>query len=87
MPHLAPRYTIAGSRIEFVDNFNFLGITIDKHLSWTCHINLLCAKIYKITGIIQTKKCSACRYTEDNLPLFIPLSFDLWSVALGCPAQ
>ena len=64
-----PNYqlTIAGSHIEFVDHFNFLGITIDKHLSWTYHINLLCAKISKINGIInKTKTCPACRYTEDN---------------------
>ena len=54
----APNYrlTIAGSHIEFVDNFNFLGITIDKHLSWTYHINLLCAKISKITGLINKLK-------------------------------
>ena len=34
-----PNYqlTIAGSHIEFVDNFNFLSITIDKHLRWTYH--------------------------------------------------
>ena len=45
-----PNYqlTIAGSHIEFVDHFNFLGITIDNHLSWTYHINLLCAKMSKI---------------------------------------
>ena len=53
-----PNYqlTTAGSHIEFVDNFNFLGIAIDKHLSWTYHINLLCAKISKITGIINRLK-------------------------------
>ena len=30
-----PLLRLANSNIECVDNFNFLGITVDKHLSWT----------------------------------------------------
>ena len=33
-----PLLQIAGTNIEFVDNFNFLGLTINKHLTWTSHI-------------------------------------------------
>ena len=37
-----PRLTIAGSNIEFIDNFNFLGITINKHQNWTKHGYIIC---------------------------------------------
>ena len=43
LPHLK----IAGTNIEFVDNFNFLGITINKHLNWTSHIDNVSVKISK----------------------------------------
>ena len=52
LPHLK----IAGTNIEFVDNFNFLGITINKHLNWTSHINNVSVKISKTIGILNTLK-------------------------------
>ena len=33
-----PLLKIAGADIEFVDNFNFLTIIINKHLNWTSHV-------------------------------------------------
>ena len=51
-----PRLKIAGSNIEFIDNFNFLGITINKHLNWTKHMDILSAKIDKTVGILNTLK-------------------------------
>ena len=51
-----PRLTIAGSNIEFIDNFNFLGITINKHLNRTKHMDTLSAKIAKTVGILNTLK-------------------------------
>ena len=36
-----PRLKIADTEIESVDQFNFLGITLDKHLNWNAHINQL----------------------------------------------
>ena len=50
------RLKIAGSNIEFIDNFNFRGITINKHLNWTKHMDILPAKIAKTVGILNTLK-------------------------------
>ena len=50
------RLKIAGSNIECIDNFNFLGITINKHLNWTKHMDILSAKIAKTVGILNTLK-------------------------------
>ena len=51
-----PLLQIAGTNIEFVDNFNFLGLTINTHLNWTSHINTLSAKISKTIGILNSLK-------------------------------
>ena len=39
-----PRLKFADTEIESVDQFNFLGITLDKHLNWNAHINKLFGK-------------------------------------------
>ena len=50
-----PLLQIAGTNIEFVDNFNFLGLTINKHLTWTSHIDILSAKRGVRTCILVLK--------------------------------
>ena len=51
-----PLLQITGTNIAFVDNFNFIGLTINKHLTWTSHINILSAKISKTIGILNSLK-------------------------------
>ena len=51
-----PLLQIAGTNIEFVVNFNFLGITINKHLNWTSHVDILSAKMLKTIGILNAIK-------------------------------
>jgi hypothetical protein len=58
-----PVLRIEDSNIEIVDQFNFLGIIIDKHLNWKAHCDMLTKKLSKITGIINRLK--------NTLPLFI----------------
>ena len=50
-----PLIKIAGENIAFVDNFNFLGIIINKHLNWTSHVDMS-AKLSKTIGILNTLK-------------------------------
>ena len=50
-----PLLQIAGTNIEFVDNFYFLGLTINKHLTWTSHIDILSAKRGVRTCILVLK--------------------------------
>ena len=35
---IIPTIKINGTLIEFVDNFNFLGIKLNKHLNWNPHM-------------------------------------------------
>ena len=42
--------------IERVDNFNFLGITINKSLSWKPHIDNIAKKVPKFNGVLNRLK-------------------------------
>ena len=49
---IQPNIQINGSNIEFVENFMFLGITINNKLNWNSHINKVTNKISKTVGIL-----------------------------------
>ena len=36
-----PRLKLADTEIESVNQFNFLGLTLDNYLNWDAHINTL----------------------------------------------
>ena len=42
--------------IERVDSFNFLGVTIDKHLNWKQHTEIIANKLSKYCGILSKLK-------------------------------
>lgn len=52
----APVIRINDSYIEFVEAFNYLGITIDKHISWKDHISKISVKMSKVIGIMSKLK-------------------------------
>ena len=51
-----PQITINNIQIEKVNSFNFLGITIDKQLTWKIHVNKICSKISSAIGILNKLK-------------------------------
>ena len=44
--------------IDIVPHFNYLGITLDKHLSWKTHVAMVTGKLLKINGILNRLKYS-----------------------------
>ena len=50
---IIPRLKIANAEIDSVDRFNFLGVLLDKDLSWDAHTNALVGKISGTTGILN----------------------------------
>ena len=44
-----------GVELEVVDDFNFLGITINKSLNWKSHVNASCKKMLKLISSIPKK--------------------------------
>ena len=53
---IKPEIEIEGTRIECVDDFNLLGITINKNLHWKSHIDKVANKISKTIGILSKLK-------------------------------
>ena len=48
-----PRLKIANTENDSVDRLNFLGVLLDKQLSWDAHTNVLVGKISRTTGILN----------------------------------
>ena len=51
-----PNIEIENIKIESADEFNFLGLTIHKHLKWYSQINKIASKILNIIGIMYRLK-------------------------------
>ena len=58
---------IDGQNIEYVDKVKFLGVQIDRKLSWKDHISHTCKKLAKSIGIIAKARLYLCRKTMINL--------------------
>ena len=48
--------TQLASSFEFVDNFNFLGINLNKHLNWNPHVKIESNKLVKTVGVLNILK-------------------------------
>ena len=51
-----PKLKINNTLIEFVDEFNYLGLIINKHLKWNSHVNKIGNKISQTIGVINKLK-------------------------------
>lgn len=49
--------TMKGSKLEQVNQFKLLGVTVDHHLSWSHHIDCIISKMGK--GIAVVRRCSS----------------------------
>ena len=48
-----PIITINGVEIEKVDNFNFLGLIINKNLKWNSHVNYIASRMSRSIGLFM----------------------------------
>ena len=53
---IPPNIIINNQPIENSDTFNFLGVTLDKHMTWKPHIHKITKKISQIAGVINRLK-------------------------------
>ena len=51
-----PNIEFKSIKIESAEEFNFLGLTMHKHLKWDSHINKIASKILNIIGIMYRLK-------------------------------
>ena len=74
-----PNLHINNIKLECLDSFNFLGITIDKHLTWKEQINLIANKISRTVGVkksikkLYTRECTTHYLQHSN-----NTTFELW---------
>ena len=70
-------------KINQVDHTKFLGVIINSSLNWNDHINTICSKVSKSTGILQRTKQNLSAATLLYQTLIQPY-FDycniIWSV-------
>ena len=53
---ILPVIKLHNSRIKQVSEFNFLGVTLDEHLNWHCHIDKAAIKISQGIGLLYKLK-------------------------------
>ena len=70
---------ICGNNVERVQNFDFLGLTINESLSWKEHINKIGTKISKVIGMLSRCK----RYLHSSVMLKIYNSLILSRINYG----
>jgi len=51
-----PNIFIDSTKVDYVNEFNFLGLVLDQHLNWKPHINMVSKKISKTIGIMNKLK-------------------------------
>ena len=53
-----PKLIINDENLECVEEFDLLGIVIDKHLTWKSHLNKISNKVSKVIGIMSKLRIS-----------------------------
>ena len=53
---IVPKIKINGTIIEFVDNFNFVSINLNRHLNWNPHVKIVSNKLVKTVGVLNILK-------------------------------
>lgn len=84
---IKPKIFIEENCIEYVEEFNYLGIVLDKHLTWKNHINVIKQKISRMSGILNKLKHFLPRITLITLYNSLVLPYLNYGVLLwGCKA-
>ena len=50
---VTPQLMLKIDEIERADSFNFLGVTIDMHLNWKQHTDIIANKLSKYCGVLS----------------------------------
>ena len=82
--HVTLEPTLNWDKIERVDKLNFLGVVIDKHISWKYHTEMLSNKISKYCGALSpTKELPTVIHSQNNVLQYGTFTLKLWAVRLG----
>ena len=77
-----PKLKMNNTEITIVDEFDFLGITLDKHLTWKPHIHKISNKISKTIGILNRIKTYLPQNAKLNIYNSLILSYLHYGILL-----
>ena len=83
VPKVVPRLnlTITGNPIEQVNEFIFLGITLDQNITWKPHITKMAIKIARVIGVLHKLKHIFPQHDiTNNLQLFNSTPPYIWNI-------
>ena len=53
-------FNINGLNMEYVTEFNFLGLILDSNLNWKAHTNFISVKIARVIGLLHNDNDNEC---------------------------
>ena len=74
-----PEIPIENNIVEYVKEFNFLGIILDTHLTWKPHINYVANILNKVDAILSKLKNFVPKHTLWTLYNSNCSTFKLWN--------
>ena len=89
-------YTINNVNLEWVDNFKYLGLTVDGKLKWSDHINISASKATRILNVLrrnlhccsmQSKKKAYQSLVRPHLEFCAPIWAARWICAKWDPSS
>ena len=84
-PKVAPKLNILvnGNPIDQVEDFNYLGITLDQHITWTPHIKKNSIKVSRVIGILRKLKRTLPQYILNTIYNSLIHPHLIWFKSLG----
>ena len=75
-PDIDPTVMIGGEVLERADSGMFLGIGVDEHLNWSCHIDKLCKKLSSTIYLLRNMRpyCDDAMLTSLYHSLFVSVA-------------
>ena len=70
-----PDLYIDDVKIDYVNEFNYLGLILDKHLNWKSHTNMISKKVSKTIGIMSKFKKIIPKFSMYNIYNALVLSY------------
>ena len=72
--HVFPNLLLNNEQLTHVHSTKFLGVRIDENLNWKIHINEICLKLSKLTGILYRVRHNLTEEAECTLYPILPTS-------------
>ncbi len=72
--------TVNGKKIEMASNTKYLGVLIDSHLNWKCHVSNLAKKVKRNIGVLSKLSHFASSQLLNNLYYSLIYPFFLYGI-------